>query len=77
MGEGNKRTGVPAVEFSFTTDQLAALWQVHRKTIIRRCEAGDLPGAWLDDSGWRIPASAAVRYQMARTIKAQPVEVAA
>lgn len=76
MGEGTQRAA-QAVEFSFTSDQLAALWQVHRKTIIRRCESGDLPGAWLDDSGWRIPASAAVRYQQARTIKAPRLEAVA
>lgn len=73
MGEGNARPSV--VEFQYTADQLAALWQVHSKTVKRRCEEGLIPGAWLDDAGWRIPASGAVEYQRLRTLKS--VEAAA
>jgi NMD protein affecting ribosome stability and mRNA decay len=56
------------LEQSYTAAQLAELWQVHERTVCRRCVAGQLPGAWLDSAGWRIPASAAAEYQRRRQI---------
>jgi len=57
-----------SVEFSFTSQQLAALWQIHNKTVVRRCDNGAIAGAWLDESGWRIPTSSVVEYQRARQL---------
>ena len=59
----------------FTVAGLAKHWAVSIRTITRRIDSGQLPGAWRDPSGWRIPRAAVLDFE--RRHRPEDLEVAA
>jgi excisionase family DNA binding protein len=48
-------TGLPRI---LTTDEVAALYRVDRKTVVRWCARGRLRGFKTPGGDWRVPADA-------------------